>query len=101
MPENDSRSLSKRKKRVVIVDDHPLVRERLAQLINPELDMEVCGEAEDTQTAKEIIQDAMRDLLFVAIPPKRSSRIDLIKYLKALSIKVPILVLSMHEESIY
>jgi DNA-binding NarL/FixJ family response regulator len=93
--------MNKPKKRVVIVDDHPLVRERLAQLINHELDMEVCGEAEDTQSAMEIIRDTMPDLAIIDITLRGLSGIDLIKHLKALSIKVPILVLSMHEESIY
>jgi DNA-binding NarL/FixJ family response regulator len=101
MPENDSRSPSKRKKRVVIVDDHPLVRERLAQLINHELDMEVCGEAEDSQSAMEIIRETTPDLAIIDVTLRGVSGIDLIKHLKALSIKVPILVLSMHEESIY
>lgn len=89
------------KKRVVIVDDHPVVRERLAQLINHELDMEVCGEAEDTQSALEIIRQAVPDLVIIDITLRGSSGIDLIKHLKALSIKVPILVLSMHEEALY
>jgi DNA-binding NarL/FixJ family response regulator len=93
--------MNKRKKRVVIVDDHPLVRERLAQLINHELDMESCGEAEDTQSAMEIIRDTTPDLVIIDITLKGPSGIDLIKHLRALSVKAPILVLSMHEESIY
>jgi hypothetical protein len=43
--------MSEKKERVVILDDHPLFRERLAELINQELDMEICGEAEDTSTS--------------------------------------------------
>jgi len=46
--------MSEKKERVVIVDDHPLFRERLAELINHELDMEVCGEAEDARQAIEL-----------------------------------------------
>jgi DNA-binding NarL/FixJ family response regulator len=93
--------MNKRKKRVVIVDDHPLVRERLAQLINHELDMESCGEAGDTQSAMEIIRETTPDLVIIDITLRGPSGIDLIKHLRALSMKVPILVLSMHEESIY
>lgn len=93
--------MNERKKRVVIVDDHPVVRERLAQLINHELDMETCGEAEDTRSAMEIIRKTMPDLVIVDITLRGSSGIDLIRHLKGLSIKVPMLVLSMHEESIY
>ena len=47
--------MSEKKERVVIVDDHPLFRERLAELINQELDMEICGEAKDAQQAIELI----------------------------------------------
>jgi DNA-binding NarL/FixJ family response regulator len=93
--------MNKRKKRVVIVDDHPLVRERLAQLINHELDMESCGEAGDTQSALEIIRQTKPDLVIIDITLRGPSGIDLIKHLRALSMNVPILVLSMHEESIY
>ena len=46
--------MSEKKERVVILDDQPLFRERLAELINQELDMEICGEAEDTQQAIEL-----------------------------------------------
>jgi len=49
--------MSEKKERVVIVDDHPLFRERLSQLINQELDMEVCGEAQDAQQAIQLIRN--------------------------------------------
>src|ERR1700723_3856559 len=89
------------KKRVVIVDDHPLVRDRLAQLINHELDMMVCGEAEDTEQALQIIRDTRPSLAIVDITLKHSSGLELIKAIKAQSMEVPVLVLSMHEESLY
>jgi DNA-binding NarL/FixJ family response regulator len=89
------------KKRVVIVDDHPLVRERLSQIFNNELDMEVCGEAEDARTAMETIVREKPDLVIVDITLKDSSGLDLIKNIKQHSAKLPILVLSMHEESLY
>jgi DNA-binding NarL/FixJ family response regulator len=89
------------KGRVVIVDDHPLVRERLAQLINHELDMEVCGEAEDAAEAIEVIRSTTPGLAIVDITLKDSSGVELIKAIKALPFSVPVLVLSMHDEALY
>jgi DNA-binding NarL/FixJ family response regulator len=87
--------------RVAVVDDHPLFRERLCQLINNEPDMEVCGKAEGAEQALRLIRTAMPDLAIVDIALKASSGLELIRSIKALSISVPILVLSMHEESLY
>ena len=85
----------------MIVDDHPMFRERLSELINHELDMEVCGEADDAQQALRLIRDTSPDLAIVDITLKGSSGLELIKSIKALSIVVPVLVLSMHDESLY
>ena len=93
--------MSEKKERVVIVDDHPLFRERLSELITNELDMEVCAEAEDAQQAIDLIRNTSPDLAIVDITLKRSSGLELIKSIKALSIGVPVLVLSMHDESLY
>ena len=93
--------MSEKKERVVIVDDHPLFRERLSQLINHELDMEVCGEAEDAQQAMGLIRNKSPDLAIVDITLKGSSGLELIKSIRALPIGVPVLVLSMHDESLY
>jgi DNA-binding NarL/FixJ family response regulator len=93
--------MSEKKERVVIVDDHPLFRERLSELINHELDMEVCGEAENAQQAIDLIRNTAPNLAIVDITLKGSSGLELIKSIKALPIGVPVLVLSMHEESLY
>ena len=93
--------MSERKERVVIVDDHPLFRERLAQLINHELDMEVCGEAENAAQGIQLIRSSSPDLAIVDITLKGSSGLELIKSIKALSIGTPVLVLSMHDEALY
>jgi DNA-binding NarL/FixJ family response regulator len=93
--------MSEKKERVVIVDDHPLFRERLCELINHELDMEVCGEAEDAQQAIELIRNTSPDLAIVDITLKGSSGLELIKNVRALPTRVPVLVLSMHDESLY
>jgi DNA-binding NarL/FixJ family response regulator len=89
------------KKKVVIVDDHPLFRERLSQLVNYEQDMEVTGEAENTKDALQLIQNTSPDLAILEITLKGSSGLQLIKSLKPLSIGLPVLVLSMHEELHY
>jgi DNA-binding NarL/FixJ family response regulator len=93
--------MSEKRERVVIVDDHPLFRERLSELINHELDMEVCGEAENAQQAIDLIRNTAPDLAIVDITLKGSSGLELIKSIKALPIGVPVLVLSMHDESLY
>jgi DNA-binding NarL/FixJ family response regulator len=89
------------KARVVVVDDHPLFRERLCQLINNEPDMEICGEADSAQEAIQIIRETSPNLAVIDITLKTSSGLELIKSIKALSIGVPVLVLSMHDESLY
>src|SRR5580704_19343393 len=68
--------MSEKKERVVIVDDLPLFRERLAELINQELDMEICGEAEDAQQAIELIRNTSPDLVIVDITLKGSSGLE-------------------------
>jgi DNA-binding NarL/FixJ family response regulator len=93
--------MSDKKKKVVVVDDHPLFRERLAQLINHDLDMEVIGEAESAKDAIQLIRNISPDLAIVDITLKDSSGLELIKSIRALSIGMPVLVLSMHEESLY
>ena len=87
--------------RVAVVDDHPLFRERLCELINSEADMEVCGEAEGAGEALELIRATLPNLAIVDITLKASSGLELIKNMKASSMGVPVLVLSMHEESLY
>jgi len=93
--------MSNPKARVIVVDDHPLFRERLCQLINDEQDMEICGEAENAQPALQIIRDTPADLAIVDISLKTSSGLELVKNIRALSIGVLVLVLSMHDESLY
>ena len=93
--------MNRKKQRVVIVDDHPMFRERLSQLINHELDMELCGEADDAHEGLRLIRETAPDLAIVDITLKGSSGLGLIKSIRELSIAMPVLVLSMHEESLY
>jgi DNA-binding NarL/FixJ family response regulator len=89
------------RKRIFIVDDHPLVRERLAQLIEQQADLTVCGEAEDAGAALTGFGTARADLLIVDLSLKESAGLELIKSLQRQHSPVPVLVLSMHDESLY
>jgi DNA-binding NarL/FixJ family response regulator len=89
------------KKRILLVDDHPLVREWLANLIHQQPDLTVCGEMENAPTALSAIASAKPDLVIADINLKDSSGIELIKNLKELHPNIPVLVLSMHDESLY
>ena len=86
---------------MLIVDDHPIVRERLGELINQEPDLLVCGEAEDGHGALEAVERSQPDIAIVDISLKDTYGIELIKDLKIRHPKLPVLVLSMHEESMY
>ena len=89
------------KTRIFIVDDHPLLRRGLAELINQEADKTFCGEAEDSPTAMKLISQVKPDLVIVDISLKGYNGIELIKNIKAFDPKIQILVLSMHDESVY
>ena len=91
----------KRKRTVFIVDDHPLVREWLTNLINQQPDLVVCGESESAPQAFAAIGACQPDAAIVDISLKDSSGIELIKSLKQSHPAVAVLVLSMHEESHY
>jgi DNA-binding NarL/FixJ family response regulator len=86
---------------VFLVDDHPIVRERLAELIGQETDLEVCGEAEDAIGALKAIQAQRPDIAIVDITLKDTYGIELIKNLKDRCPNLPVLVLSMHDESLF
>ena len=87
--------------RIFIVDDHPVFRKGLSQLINEETDMVVCGEAEDVNEAKRAIDRTGPDMVIVDITLKDKSGLELIRFLHDTDENLPILVVSMHEESLY
>jgi len=86
---------------VLIVDDHPIVRQGLAQLIEQERDLHVCGQAEDAHEAMQAIRTLKPDMVIVDISLKDTSGMELIKDLKVRHADLPILTLSMHDESMY
>jgi DNA-binding NarL/FixJ family response regulator len=86
---------------VVLVEDHPMFREQLAHLINKQPDMSVCAEADNTTDGLAAIIREQPALAIVDITLKGSSGLELLKDLRAQEIKVPVLILSMHPESLY
>jgi DNA-binding NarL/FixJ family response regulator len=88
-------------KRIVIVDDHPLFRKGLEQLIHAEDGLAVCGEANNAPEAMDVIRKLNPDLAIVDLSLPGANGIELIKNTRAEFPKLPILVLSMHDESLY
>jgi len=89
------------KRRVFLVEDHPVTREGFAQLINYQPDLTVCGQADTVKLALAGIQEAQPDLAIVDISLSESSGLDLIKDLKCQHAALPVLVLSTHDEGLY
>jgi DNA-binding NarL/FixJ family response regulator len=87
--------------KVLLVDDHPIVRQGLAQLLEQENDLIVCGEADDARGALEAIDRLKPDIAIVDIMLKDINGIELIKKIKSRLGKLPVLVMSMHDESLY
>jgi DNA-binding NarL/FixJ family response regulator len=85
----------------VIVDDHPVVREGLVQQIHRERDLEVCAQAGNASQALERVQQTKPDLLLVDINLPGRSGLELIREIRALAPKLPVLVLSMHDEAVF
>jgi DNA-binding NarL/FixJ family response regulator len=89
------------KTKVLLVDDHPLVREGLANLINQQSDFEICGEAGNEPQALELVRTVQPSVAIVDITLENGSGIELIKSIKVLHPAVTMLVLSMHDELLY
>jgi DNA-binding NarL/FixJ family response regulator len=89
------------KKKILIVEDHPLFCAMLAQLINNEPGMTVCGDADNIKDAMTIVGQTLPDAAIIDITLQGSSGLELIKSLKARNIHLPVLVLSMHSEKLY
>jgi DNA-binding NarL/FixJ family response regulator len=89
------------KRTVFVVDDHPLLRQGLALLINQQQDLEVCGEAEESQAAMRAIARKRPDILIVDISLNGPDGLDLLKAIRGSYPDLPVLILSMHDEAIY
>jgi len=102
MPQKTQSSTDRRDQRtVLIVDDHPIVRQGLAQLINQEKDLEVCGQAGDAHEAMQAIRQLNPDMVIVDIGLGDTSGVELIKDLKIQYPDLPVLTLSMYDEAVY
>lgn len=89
------------KKRIFIVDDHAMFRDGLRRLIDLEFDLTVCGDAPDAEDGMAGIRESEPDLVIVDISLDTTSGIDLIKAIKREYDDMPVLVVSMHSESLY
>jgi len=92
---------AKGRKKIFIVDDHPMLREGLAQIISQEPDLAVVGEAEDAADALQKIEQLKPDLALVDITLRTGNGLELIKDLKIRVPETSVLVISMHDESLY
>src|SRR4029453_12782354 len=88
-------------RRIVIVDDHPLFRKGLQEMIHSDGNFAVCGEADNAAEAMDVIRKLSPDLTIVDLSLPGANGIELIKNIRAEFSRLPILVLSMHDESLY
>src|SRR5208283_5621945 len=90
-----------KKCRVLLVDDHPIVRQGLALLIDREEDLCVCGEADGAHSAFQAIATLQPDIVVLDISLSGPDGLDVLKEVRMKSGSLPVLILSMHDESIY
>ncbi|MBI5510401.1 MAG: response regulator transcription factor [Deltaproteobacteria bacterium] len=101
MPTGRSTAAKKSAAKVLVVDDHPVVRQGFAELIDQNHDLKVCGQAEDAASARDALRDTKPDVLVLDLSLEGASGLDFLEGLKATYPKLPVLVLSMHDESLY
>ncbi len=89
------------KKKVLIVDDHPLLRDGLSKVINQQSDLAVCGEAGDAPGGRAAVARFRPDVVIMDLTMDEGNGLDLIKDIHARQPRLPVLVLSMHHESLY
>jgi DNA-binding NarL/FixJ family response regulator len=89
------------KVKILLVDDHPLVREWLTNLLKQQPDFQVCGETGDAPEALQLVQSTRPNVMIVDISLASGSGMDLIKDIKSSAPNVAVLVLSMHDEKLY
>lgn len=89
------------KARILIVDDHTIVRQGIAQLVNREPDLDVCEEAGDAESAVAVLAKTAVDLAIVDISLPGTSGIELVKQIRDSHPQLPVLVMSMHDEALY
>ena len=90
-----------KKYRVLLVDDHPIVRQGLARLIEREADLSVCGEADGAHSAFHALETLRPDIVLLDISLNGPDGLEVLKEIRMKSGSLPVLILSMHDESIY
>jgi DNA-binding NarL/FixJ family response regulator len=90
-----------KKYRVLLVDDHPIVRQGLALLIDREADLSVCGEADGARSAFHAIETLRPDIVVLDISLNGPDGLEVLKEIRVKTGSLPVLILSMHDESIY
>jgi DNA-binding NarL/FixJ family response regulator len=93
--------MTTKQSRVVVVDDHPIVRQGLAQMINREPDLVVCGEAEEARSALQVIAALKPDIVVIDISLSGPSGIEILKTIRQTDSNLKVLILSMHDETVY
>ncbi len=96
-----SNASSSPKRKILLVDDHPIVRQGLAEMLNHEDELAVCGTAENTFEALDQIEKVKPDLVLLDITLKGSNGIEVLKDIKVRHPKLTVLMLSMHDENLY
>jgi DNA-binding NarL/FixJ family response regulator len=89
------------KRSVLVIDDHPLLRQGLAMLINQQQDLQVCGEAANIRMAMQCIVQLRPDVVILDISLQGPDGLEVLKTIRATNPDLPVLVLSMHDEAIY
>jgi DNA-binding NarL/FixJ family response regulator len=100
-PKRLKAQVPQKRKQILVVDDHPLMCEGVARWIEATTDLQVCGQAESAAKALSMVEDLKPDLVLTDISLEGRSGLELIKDLGVLKPDLPVLVLSMHEESLY
>ncbi|MDF1756228.1 MAG: response regulator transcription factor [Verrucomicrobiales bacterium] len=87
--------------RILIVDDHPVVRQGLGHILSLQKDLEVCGEADSVDVAIEMVEQTDPDLVLTDLSFPGRSGLELVKDLKSIRENLPVIVMSMHDEMLY
>jgi DNA-binding NarL/FixJ family response regulator len=99
--ENEMNEPVSRQRNVFLVDDHPIVRQGLVQLIEQESDLKVSGEAADVKEARASLSATLPDIVILDLSLRDSDGLELMKDIRSKYQQLPVLILSMHDESIY
>ncbi len=101
MPKKQPPNDAPAKKRVLIVDDHPIFRAGLTGLVNLEAELTVCGEANDAKQAMQALEKLPPDLVLLDMSLPGKGGLELLKDIRAFAPRTPVLIISMHDETLY